>query len=123
MGSIPVQLNLIEYSVEQLAGHCVIMIDIVYCNTHAASAQLEQRRKLLDYYYYTKLIIYDHIALQVPPYYTLSYMHSNTRVIITSFHLLIPVPEQMSTSTVSTKNNLKIMILKRGVGIDHCYKM
>ena len=23
---------------------------------------------------------------------------------------------------VNTKNNLKIMILKRGVGIDHCYK-
>ena len=43
--------------------------------------------------------LYDHIALQVPPYYTQAILIPEQ---ITSSHSFIPVSEQMSTCTVST---------------------
>ena len=45
---------LIEYSVEQLVGHCVIMRDITLMQHRLNWQSLQQRRKLLEYYYYTK---------------------------------------------------------------------
>ena len=71
---------LIEYNVEQLAGHCVIMIDIaVYlsCNISSIGKTFMQRRRKIARLLLLYKALYDHIALQIPPYYTLSY--SNTR--------------------------------------------
>ena len=45
---------LIEYSVEHLAGYCVIMRDITLMQHQLNWQNLQQRRKLLEYYYYTK---------------------------------------------------------------------
>ena len=71
---------LIEYNIEQLAGHCVIMIYVYSSVTlmqHQLSWQnLQKRRKIARLLLLYKAL-YDHIALQIPPYYTLSY--SNTR--------------------------------------------
>ena len=70
---------LIEYSVEQLAGYCVIMPDIVSVTLmqHQLNwKNLQQHRKIARLSLLHKAL-YDHIALQIPPYYTLSY--SNTR--------------------------------------------
>ena len=63
---------LIEYNVEQLAGHCVIMRDITLMRHRLNWQNLQQHWKLLEYYY-TKSFM----ALQVPLYYTLS--HCNAR--------------------------------------------
>ena len=71
---------LIEYNIEQLAGHCVISYDRYSSITlmqHQLSWQnLQQCQKIARLLLLYKAL-YDHIALQIPPYYTLSY--SNTR--------------------------------------------
>ena len=58
---------------------------------------LQQRRKIARLLLLYKAL-YDHIALQIPPYYTLSY--SNTRA-NHQFHSFILVPGQISICTVS----------------------
>ena len=70
---------LIEYSIGQLTGRCVIMTDYssVSLMQHQLNWQhLQQRRKVARLLLLYKAL-YNHIALQVPPYYTLS--HCNTR--------------------------------------------
>ena len=63
---------LIEYSVEQLAGHCVIMRDITLMQHRLNWQNLQQRRNIITIQSPLQLYV-----LQVPPYYILS--HCNTR--------------------------------------------
>ena len=68
---------LIEYSVEQLVGHCVANYDryssVTLMQRQLNWQNLQQCQKIATRQLLLNKALYDHIALQVPSYFTLSH--------------------------------------------------